>query len=71
MKTLVSEQGLLIPKQLLDGAREVEIRKEQNVILIMLTPLTDPIFELGTQPIMCDVNDASDNHDRYLYGHSQ
>jgi len=27
----------------------------------------DPIFQLGTQPILDDVTDASINHDRYLY----
>lgn len=28
---------------------------------------TDPIFQLGTDPIAIDVTDASANHDRYLY----
>jgi len=27
----------------------------------------DPILDLGKQPIMGDVDDASVNHDRYLY----
>ena len=34
----------------------------------LLIPNADPIFELGAQPIVCDVADASDNHDAYLYG---
>jgi hypothetical protein len=68
MKTKVTEQGLLIPKQLLDGVEEVEIRKGQGVILIIPTTSVDPILELGMQPITCDMSDASDNHDRYLYG---
>ena len=67
MRTKVTEQGLLIPKELLDDVTEVEIRKEQNIILVMLTTPADPILELGTQPIVCDVSDASENHDRYLY----
>ena len=28
----------------------------------------DPILELGRNPISIDVNDASVNHDRYVYG---
>jgi hypothetical protein len=27
----------------------------------------DPIWELGTNPVVCDVTDASENLDRYLY----
>lgn len=27
----------------------------------------DPILTLGTEPIMLDVTDASENHDAYLY----
>ena len=67
MRTKVTEQGLPFPKELLDDVTEVEIRKEQNIILVMLTTPADPILELGTQPIVCDVSDASDNHDRCLY----
>jgi hypothetical protein len=68
MKTKVTDQGVLLPKQWFDDVEEVEIRKEQNVILIMLSGFTDPILELGTQPVICDVTDASTNHDHYLYG---
>jgi hypothetical protein len=66
MRTKVTEQGLLIPKQWLEGVDEVEIRKEQNVLLIV--PVADdPILQLGRQPIVCDVDDVSEHHDRYLY----
>jgi hypothetical protein len=27
----------------------------------------DPIWELGTNPVVCDITDASENLDRYLY----
>ena len=67
MRTRVTEQGLLIPREWLDNIKEVEIRKERNVIFIVPVAPADPILEFGTQPIVCDVNDASDNHDRYLY----
>jgi hypothetical protein len=65
MKRKVTEQGVLVPKQLLEGVDEVEIRKEQGMILVV--PVSaDPIFQLGRHPIACDVTDASTQHDRYL-----
>jgi hypothetical protein len=68
MRTKVTEQGLLVPKELLQGIDEVEIRKEQHVILIVPIQEEDPILQLGTQPIADEVTDASVNHDRYVYG---
>ena len=68
MRTKVTEQGLLVPKQLLEGMDEVEIRREDNVILIVPVGAADPILELGKHPIDLDVQDASLNHDRSLYG---
>lgn len=48
MKTKVTEQGVLVPKKLLKGIKEVEIRKDNGVILVV--PVTeDPIFALGSQ----------------------
>jgi hypothetical protein len=68
MRTKVTEHGVLIPKLLLEGIDEVEIRKEQNVIVVVPVTADDPILGLGKQPITLDVDDASINHDRYLYG---
>ena len=68
MRTKVTEHGVLIPKLLLEGIDEVEIRKEQNVIVVVPVTANDPMLELGKQPITLDVDDASVNHDRYLYG---
>lgn len=68
MKATVTEQGLLIPKQLLEGIQEVEIRKQNDVIVIVPIAKADPILQLGLDPIVDTVNDASVNHDRYLYG---
>ena len=62
----VDERGLTIPKQWLNDIEEVEIRKERNVILILPIEPTDPILKLGAEPVSCDVDDASENHDRYL-----
>jgi virulence-associated protein VagC len=67
MKTKVTEQGITIPKKFLKGIKEVEIRKENNVVLVV--PITDdPILQLGSQPIDDTVTDASENHDAYIYG---
>ena len=70
MRTKVSEQAIVIPKQWLEGVDEgvdeVEIRREHNLILIEPVSETDPVLALGTQPIEIDVDDASVNHDYYL-----
>lgn len=69
MKISVKENGVLIPKRLFKGVKEVEIHKERNVIVVTPTMLTeDPITELGRHPIQSGTTDASLNHDEYLYG---
>lgn len=68
MKTKVTEKGLLIPKDLLEGFDEVEVRKESNRIVIVPLNGSDPIFTLGRDPVVGDVEDASVNLDQYLYG---
>lgn len=66
MKIKVTEQGVTIPKKFLKGLKEVEIRKENNLVLVV--PVTDdPIFQLGSQPISDEIEDASENHDAYIY----
>jgi virulence-associated protein VagC len=67
VKVKVTKQGLLIPKQLLEGVEEVEIHKQQEVLLIVPITDKDPILQLGSQPIVDSVDDASINHDLYLY----
>jgi hypothetical protein len=67
MRTKVTENGVLIPKVWLEGIDEVEIHKEQNMIIVVPAQAEDPILNLGKQPIILDVDDASLNHDRYLY----
>jgi hypothetical protein len=67
MRTEVTDQGLLIPKRFLEGIKEVEIRKENGIILIVPLPPKDPILQLGQDPIDDDVTDASVEHDRYIY----
>lgn len=68
MRAKVTERGILIPKSLLEGVSEVEISKEQSLIIVKPVTAGDPILDLGKRPIVLDVEDASVNHDRYLYG---
>lgn len=67
MRTEVTDQGLLIPKRFLEGIKEVEIRKENGLIVIVPLPANDPILQLGQDPIDDDVTGASVEHDRYIY----
>ncbi len=67
MKAKVTEEGVLIPKKFLEGIEEVEIRKENGFVLVVPLVDDDPILQLGSQPVDGDVEDASENHDRYIY----
>jgi hypothetical protein len=67
MRTKVTENGVLIPKAMLEGIDEVDIQKAQNMIIVVPVQADDPIVNLGKHPIRLDVKDASVNHDRYLY----
>ena len=67
MKTKVTEQGVLVPRKYFKGIEEVEIRKENDLVVVV--PITDdPILQLGRRPVSDDVEDASENHDQYIYG---
>lgn len=68
MKVAVTDKGLLIPKDLLIDVEEVEVKKENNLIIISPTKTADPIFGLGQHPVSCSIPDASENLDKYLYG---
>lgn len=67
MRTEVTDEGLLIPKRFLKGVTNVEIRKEDGIVLVIPLPADDPILRLGQNPIDDDVTDASVEHDKYLY----
>ena len=67
MRTKVTAEGLLIPKTLLEGVEEVEIRQEQGILVIVPVTDPDPLLTLGTEPIDLEVADASVRHDDYLY----
>ena len=67
MKTKVTDRGVLVPKKYFKGIEEVEIRKEKDLVIVV--PITDdPILQLGKRPVSDDIEDASENHDQYIYG---
>ena len=67
MRTRVTEQGLVIPKEWFVGVFEVEIRQENNrIVIVPIIPLADdPLLLLGKDPITLDIADASTHHDTY------
>lgn len=68
MKLKVTESGVVIPRDMLPDVEEVDVRIEGSVVV--LTPLpdaSDPIWQMGNDPVNCGLPDASENHDRYLY----
>lgn len=71
MKVKVTEQGVVIPKELLEGAEEVEICQENGLILIKPTLMRDPILGLGKNPVVGGITDASEGHDQYIYDSAQ
>jgi virulence-associated protein VagC len=67
LKSKVTEEGVLLPKKLFRGIKEVEIRRKNNAIVVV--PIEDdPIFQLGSRPVAEDIDDASVNHDTYICG---
>ena len=67
MKLKVTEKGVLIPKKLLGESQEVEVIQEQGKIIITTIKRTPSIWDLGTNPVECEVTDGAINHDAYLY----
>ena len=67
MKVKVNNEGVVIPKTYLEGIEEVEVKKENGLILVIPITEDDPILELGKNPVPCGLSDASEHHDKYLY----
>ena len=67
MKLKVTEQGVLIPKELLGESQEVEINQEQEKIIITTIKKPHSIWDLGKNPVECEIKDGAINHDAYLY----
>ncbi len=68
MKVKITKEGVLIPREMLEGisGEEVEIRKEPGKVVVL--PAEDPILGLGVDPIHTGTRDGAREHDRYLYG---
>jgi virulence-associated protein VagC len=68
MKIKVTEQGALIPKEFLERVKEVEIRRENNLLIISPTiEEEDPTWDLGEDSISFRGVDDSENYGAYLY----
>jgi virulence-associated protein VagC len=68
MKLKVTDSGVVIPREMLPDVEEVDVQMEGGVVV--LTPVrdaSDPIWEMGNDPVTLGLADASENHDRYLY----
>lgn len=68
MRTKVNENGVLIPKDLLPGITEVDIRKQNGVIMVIPAGKDDPVYDIGKDPVASGVSDASENLDKYCLG---
>ena len=71
MKVSVTDEGVLVPKELLEGVESVTIHKKDGVVMVVPSD-TDTkkterysFFKLGADPIDIDITDASENHDKY------
>ncbi|MEL0595211.1 MAG: hypothetical protein U1O81_13185 [Planktothrix rubescens PR223] len=67
MRLTATEQGLLIPKEMLGKNQEFEISQEQEKIIITSIKKESSIWDLGSNPVECDLKDGAVNHDHYLY----
>ena len=67
MKIKIGEKGLTIPKQYFPGIDEVDVRKRNGVIVVSPVRGGGSIFNLGKDPLDLDIEDASVNHDKYIY----
>ena len=69
MKAIVTGTGVLIPRRMLRGVKEVEIRQDgRNVVVQPAACESDPLFGLGKHPVRTGVADGAEHHDAQLYG---
>jgi hypothetical protein len=67
MRTKVAENGITIPKELLEGITEVVIHKHNGIIVVMPVGVEDPIHNIGKNPVKLGIRDASENLDKHIY----
>ncbi len=68
MKVKVTEKGLLIPRKFLKGVKEVDVRRQNGLIVVVPVGAKYPIFDIGKNPVKLGIRDASVNHDKYIHG---
>jgi hypothetical protein len=66
MRTKVSENGVLIPKDLLTGITEVDIRKKNGVIIVSPAGKNDSMDDIGKEPVAYGTPDASEDLEEHL-----
>jgi hypothetical protein len=67
MRAKVTESGLLVPRDMLQGISEVDIRRENDIIILTPVGDEDPLQRIGRNPVDDTIMDGAENHDRYLY----
>ena len=68
MKAVVGDAGVLIPRRMLRGVKEVEIRKQgRNIVVEPAERETDPVFGLGEHPVRSGARDGAESHDAHVY----
>ena len=69
MKAIVTGPGVLIPRRMLRGVKEVEIRQDgRNVVVQPAASESDPLFGLGQHAVRTGVAGGAEHHDAHLYG---
>ncbi len=68
MRIAVTEQGVLISREWLPDVREVDIQKDDDLIIVKPSLSRDPIQGLRVHPVECGSKDGSEHHDHSLYG---
>ncbi len=62
MKVKVTQEGVLIPKELLGDSQEVEItQQEDQIIIIRVNNSKMSIWDLGKNPVEYDINGTKIN----------
>ena len=70
MTTKITENGLTLSKEWFENIDEVEIHKENGIIVIAPAgklARRDAILDWGHDPVESEETDAAVNHDAYIY----
>ena len=67
MRTQVTKDGVNIPRLMLEGVDQVEIKQHGKNIIVTPVNDEDPIFRFGKNPVVDTVTDASVNLNKYIY----